>query len=186
MYAIRIKTRRAEGEYDLGASKMLGNPVLPESIMNELPETAAFLMQIRLEDIKDLDVDNLLPHTGYLYFFLDVEDGLYSMKPIVKYTTEEPTTHVDGFNDIVEGFENYNHDFLIEFEKCDEFDEGNKLLGRPNDWQYAQEPEQLLLQIDPLADPEMGLLDYLDGFLYFFFGEDMRDFSQVQFVEDIS
>ena len=186
MYGIRIKTKKAEGKYQVGASKMLGDPVLPEALADSLPQTAMFLMQIRLEDIKDLDEENLLPHEGYLYFFLDTEDGLYSLKPIVKYVKEEPTHHIEGFNGIVEGFEECTHDFLIEFEKCEEDADGNKLLGCPSDWQYAQEPERLLFQLDPLADPEMGILNILDGFIYFFFDEDMKDFDKVKLVEDIS
>ncbi len=186
MYGIRIKTKKAEGKYDVGASKMLGDPVLPEALADSLPQTAMFLMQIRLEDIKELDEENLLPHEGYLYFFLDTEDGLYSLKPIVKYVKEEPTHHIEGFNEIVEGFEEYTHDFLIEFEKCEEDADGNKLLGCPSDWQYAQEPERLLFQLDPLADPEMGILNILDGFIYFFFDEDMKNFDKVKLVEDIS
>ena len=99
--AIRIRTKKAEGNYDVGLSKMLGNPVLPEGIDESLPSTAMFLMQIRLEDIKDLDEENVLPHTGYLYFFLDTENGPYSLTPIVIFYNGEPTHHIDGFNDIV-------------------------------------------------------------------------------------
>ena len=186
MHGIKIKTKRAEGEYDVGASKMFGDPVLTEELYESLPPTAMFLMQIRLEDIKDLDEENLLPHEGYLYFFLDTEDGLYNLKPIVRYVKEEPTQHITGFNETIEEFEKYNHDFLVEFEKCDESEDGNKLLGVAGSWQYQEEPNQLLLQIDPLADPEMGILEVLDGFLYFFFGEDKKDFNQVTLVEDIS
>ena len=32
MNAIRLKVRQAEGDYDLGASKLLGSPVLPSEM----------------------------------------------------------------------------------------------------------------------------------------------------------
>ncbi len=187
MSAIKIKTRKATGDYDLGCSKMLGNPVLPQEIIDELPDNAFFLMQIRLEDIKDLDEDNLLPHRGYLYFFLDAEDGIYNLRPIVKYYGGEPEVLVTEFNDEVPELEQYNEDFIIEFEKCEDDDEGNKLLGCPGDWQFSEEPAQLLFQLDPMDNDEMGLFPTFDGYIYFFFDEeDQNDFDKVRIVEDFS
>lgn len=184
--AIRIKTKKAEGDYDQGLSKMLGNPVLPEGLEETLPSTVMFLMQIRLEDIKDLDKDNILPHKGYLYFFLDTEDSVYNMKPIVIYYDGEPTNLITGFNEVVDECEKYNQDFLIEFEKCEDEADGNKLFGHPADWQYQETTDQLLFQLDPLADGEMDLFSTFDGYLYFFFDGENRDFSKVKLVEDIS
>ena len=183
--AIRLKVRKAEGDYDLGASKFLGGPVLPEKWMDSFSDDTIFLMQIRLEDIKDLDEENLLPHEGYLYFFLDVSNSEYSMVPIVKYLKEEPTHYLSEFNGIVDGYEEFINDYLIEFEKCDDFESGNKLLGKPNDWNYQDEPNQLLFQFDPL-DSEMGIFSHLDGYLYFFFGKDKKTFKDVVLLEEIS
>ena len=183
--AIRLKVRKAEGEYDLGASKFLGNPTLPAKWEKSFDSNTIFLMQIRLEDIKDLDVDNVLPHKGYLYFFLDVTNGEYSLEPIVKYYGGEPTLCLNGFNDVVDGYEQFVDDWLIEFEKCDDFETGNKLLGKPNDWNYQEEPRQLLFQFDPL-DSEMGLFDHLDGLIYFFLGNDRKTFKDVEIMEEIS
>ena len=185
MSAIKLKIKKAEGEYDVGLSKILGNPVLPEGMDETLPSTAMFLMQIRLEDIKDLDEDNILPHEGYLYIFLDVSNSEYSLKPIVKYTKSEPTICLNGFNDIVDGYEEYVDDYLITFEKCDDYETGNKLFGKPNDWNYAEEPKQLLFQFDPL-DSEMGIFSHLDGLIYFFLGKDGKTFKDVEIMEEIS
>ena len=184
--AIKLKIKKAEGEYDQGLSKMLGNPVLPEGLVDTLPSSAMFLMQIRLEDIKDLDENNILPHHGYLYFFLDTEDSIYNLKPIVIYKDEEPTNLITGFNEVVDDFEKYNEDYLVEFEKCDDDADGNKLLGHPSDWQYQETTDQLLFQLDPLDNEELDLFSTFDGFLYFFFEGNDRDFSKVKLVEDIS
>ena len=186
MSAIRLKVKKVEGEYDQGLSKILGNPVLPEELVEAFPSTVMFLMQIKLEDIKDLDEENLLPHHGYLYFFLDTQGGAYNLKPIVKYYDDEPTHFVEGFNEVVDDFEQYNQDFLIEFEKCEDEADGNKLLGHPSDWQYQETKDRLLFQLDPLAGDEMNLFPTFDGFLYFFFGENLKDFDQVKLVVDIS
>lgn len=185
MSAIRLKVKKAEGEYDLGASKFLGSPVIPKKWLNAFGNDVVFLMQIRLSDIKDLDKDNLLPHEGYLYFFLDVSNTEYSLTPIVKYFKGEPTHCLNGFNDIVDGYEQFVDDYLIEFEECDDYEIGNKLLGKPNDWNYAEEPNQLLFQFDPL-DSEMGIFSHLDGLIYFFFGEDKKTFKDVVILEEIS
>ncbi len=185
MGAIHLKVVPAEGEYDLGRSKFLGRPTLPEGWSEQFGESVLFLVQIRLEEIKDLDPENLLPHTGYLYFFLDTEDSEYNLKPIVRYYPGEPTEVIDEFNSLVPGFESFTSDWLIEFEPCDEGDTGNKLLGIANDWNYAGEAPKLLFQYDPL-DSEMGFLSHLDGLIYFFFGEDPKDFDQITIQEEIS
>lgn len=186
MSAIRMKVKPAEGDYDLGASKFLGKPTFPKKLANEsLPESVMFFLQIRLEDIKDLDKENMLPHTGYLYFFIDTADGLYGLKPIVRYYDEEPTHVLDDFNEEVPGFEEYTEDYLIEFAEAEDSETGSKLLGVPADWNYQDEPARLLFQFDPL-DSEMGIFDQLDGLLYFFFGEDKRDFSKVTLKEEFS
>ena len=185
MSAIKLKVHKAEGEYDLGASKFLGSPVLPEKLINAFDSETIFLLQLRLKDLEGLDEDNILPHTGYLYIFLDVSEGEYNLQPIVKYVKSEPTHCLNEFNDVVDGYEQFKDDYLIEFEKCDDYETGNKLFGKPNDWNYQEEPRQLLFQFDPL-DSEMGLFSNLDGYIYFFLGNDRKTFKDVEIDEEIS
>ena len=188
MSAIKIKVKKATGDYDLGCSKMLGSPTVPQEIVDELPAETMFLMQIRLEDIKDLDKENLLPHKGYLYVFLDVTDDIYDMHPIVKYYDGEPESIYNDFNEEIEGFENFVDDFIIEFEECEDDATGNKLLGCAGDWQFGEEEGgKLFLQIDPLDDNEMGLFPTFDGYIYLFFDEEEpSDFDKIRIVEDFS
>ena len=183
--AIKLTLKKATGDYDLGASKFLGSPVLPAKWVDSFDQDTIFLLQLRLSDIKDLDEENLLPHEGYLYIFLDTANSEYDLVPIVKYTKAEPTHVLNGFNDIVDGYEQFVDDYLIEFSKCDDYEGGNKLFGKPNDWNYQEEPRQLLLQFDPL-DSEMGLFSHLDGLIYFFFGNDRKTFKDVEIQEEIS
>ena len=185
MSALHLKLKKAEGEYDFGTSKFLGSPTLPEEWLEDFEESVIFLLQIRLDEIKDLDEDNLLPHTGYLYIFLDTSEGEYNLVPIVRYYPGEPTHVLNEFNGIVDGYEEFIDDYLITFEKCDDGAPGNKLFGVPSDWNYMEESKRLLFQFDPL-DSEMGLFDYLDGLFYFFFDEDLKDFSKITLKEEIS
>ncbi len=185
MSAIKLTVKKAEGEYDLGASKFLGNPTLPEKWLDKFADTVIFLLQIRLSDIASLDKENKLPHEGYLYIFLDTTNSEYSLTPIVKYYKGEPDHVLSGFNEIVDGYEEYNEDYLIEFSECDDYESGNKLLGKPNDWNYADEPNELLFQFDPL-DSDMGIFSHLDGLIYFFFGQDRKNFKDVVIMEEIS
>ena len=60
-----------------------------------------------------------------------------------------------------------------------------RLLGVPSDRSYEEEPPKLFMQYDPL-DNEMGFLEELDGFLYFFFGENEDNFSDIFLKEEYS
>ena len=105
--AIGIKCTRAEAGYDLAASKFFGTPTLPLGWEEEYEESVLFFAQIRLADIAPFDKENRLPHTGYLYLFLDTKDGKYHMRPILRYHDGEPALAIDGFNAVVEGYEQY-------------------------------------------------------------------------------
>lgn len=183
--AIRIKTKKAPETYDLGASKFFGTPTIPLAWEEDFYEDELFLCQIRLSDIAALDKENRLPHSGYLYIFLYTEDGDYRLSADVRYFDGEPELAYDDFNATVEGYEEYTEAYLMEFEKAEEDADCTRLFGVPSDWNYEDEPPKLLMQFDPL-DSEMGFLDALDGFLYFFFGEDETDLEGVTLSEEYS
>ena len=183
--SIKIKVKKADEKYDLGASKFFGTPTIPLEWEDDFYDTYIFLCQIRLDDIAKLDKENKLPHKGYLYIFLDTEDGEYDLKPIVRYSEKEPELAYDDFNATVEGYEQYTQAWLMEFCEADEDDDGTKLFGSPSGWYDENEEAELLMQFDPL-DSEMGFLDNMDGFLYFFFGEDRKNFDDITIYEEYS
>jgi hypothetical protein len=183
--AIRITAKRAPEGYDLGASKFFGTPTVPLEWDGDFYEDEIFFCQIRLADIAALDKENRLPHTGYLYIFLDTEEGDYHLKADVRYSAEEPRLAIDGFNTAVEGYERYDAAYLMEFSECEEEEICTKLFGIPCDWNYADRPPKLLMQFDPM-DNDTGFLDFLDGFVYFFFGKDQRDFGGITLHEEYS
>lgn len=181
--AIKITLTKAEGEYDPRASKLFGAPVLPESWTNRFSDDVIFFGQIRLSDIAALDTENKLPHTGYLYIFLDTEIYPSSFMTFVDHTDEAPTTVIEDFNEIDGRFAHLSKAFLMSFEEADEDYDGTKLFGVPSS--ETQEDGELLLQFDPL-DNETGFLSEIDGYAYFFFGEGEKKLDGVSFVIDRS
>lgn len=183
--AIGIKVKKAPEGYDLGASKFFGTPTVPLSWNGDFYADEIFFCQIKLSDIAELDRENRLPHTGYLYIFLETEEGDYHLKPDVRYYGGEPDLAIDDFNTAVEGYERFNDAYLMEFFEVDEDEICTKLFGSPSDWNYADAPPSLLMQYDPL-DNDMCFLDSLDGFVYFFFGEDERKVEHITLWEEYS
>lgn len=178
--AIGMTLKKAQGEYDLGASKFFGTPTIPGAWLEELDEDLIFLAQIRLADIAELDKENCLPHTGYLYFFVGSDAHMgEEAEAVVLYSPEDPDTAVDDFNDGFE-IEGTTEDWLIEFGKVEDSADGHKLLGDPSGWAYEDCPK-LLLQYDPLATEGIDFMNIVDGFGFFFFDEASDDFRQVFF-----
>ena len=176
--AIGIKVKKAFADCEPDASKFFGTPTVPLAWEETFDEDEIFFFQIRLRDIAALDTENRLPHSGYLYVFLHTEDGEYGLEADVRYCDSEPELAIDDFNLAVEGFEQYNNAYLMEFERQDADFEGTRLFGEPSDWNYAEHAPDLLMQFDPL-DNDMGFLDHIDGLFYLFFGQDPLDLSQV-------
>ncbi len=176
--AIGIKVKKAPKGYYVGASKFFGAPTVPLSWEGDFYEDEIFLCQINLADLAHLDAENRLPHKGYLYFFLLTSGGYYDLRADVRYSEEEPQLAINEFNEQVEEYKRFNQAYLMEFYKVDDNEDCTRLFGKPSDWNYAKEAPKMLMQFDPL-DSEMGFLDFLDGFMYFFFSKDESDFNKV-------
>lgn len=182
-YAVAISVEKAKGEHDLGQSKFFGSPTVPNAWKDRFHDDIVFLAQIRLADIAEFDYDNRLPHTGYLYFFLDAEmypsDQLYVW---VEYYPDEPDTVIVDFNAMSPIPDGLNDDWLINFYYADADKSGTKLFGTPSGVINENGDEQnLLLQYDPLDFDGVPFLNNLDGYAYVFFGEDETDFESVSY-----
>ena len=176
--SIKIKLTKAHDGYELGASKLFGTPTVPLAWQDDFYDDEIFFCQIRLSDIAELDREGRLPKDGYLYVFLHTEGGEYDLRADVRYFDGEPELAIDDFNSAVEGYEKYNSAYLMEFFAAEDDHDGTKLFDTPSDWNYEDEPPQMLLQYDPL-DNDTGFLDFLDGYVYLFFGEDENNFGGV-------
>lgn len=181
MNAIGIKIKKADGKHDFGASKFFGAPVMPAEWQERFSEDIIFFGQIRLSDIAELDTENKLPHTGYLYLFLDIE--MYPYQAMAYYYDGEPNVIVDDFNEAEVQFAHLNEDWLMSFEPADEDFDGTRLFGVPSSGYETD--EELLLQFDPLAE-STGFLDNIDGYAYFFFGEGRDRINGIRFGIDRS
>ena len=176
--AIKMKLMKPQDEYDEGQSRFFGDPAIPAWMEDEIEEDEVFLAQIRLPDIATLDTENILPHEGWLYFFIKAEDGSAwtPKQAVVRYSREEPAIVLLDFNAESTIPDVMNETWLINFEVAEEAASGMKLLGVPFDWNYADPAPQLLLQYDPLDSPS-SFLEEMDGVAYFFAGRDMEKFT---------
>ncbi len=157
-----------------------GKPVCPKGMEGEFDDQVLFLGMIHLPEIVPFDKENRLPHTGYLYFFLDVSNPR-RMDPIVRYVETEPEVIIDDYNHLLalEGFSGIETPRGIAFEEVEADAEGCKLLGVPCDWNYPDPPKSdLLLTLDHISE-ELNFQVQLNGFTYIFFGPKGEEFSGV-------
>lgn len=143
-YGILMKIRKGCGDHFIGASKFFGAPLIPENIKDKV-RGLIFLCQIKLEDIAELDPDNLLPHSGYLYFFVDKKQSKPS--PVVLYTNKQPDTALIAYN-AGKSNADIDADWPIIFEKCGEYDDGLRLLGKTKVSKFCE--KKVLLQYDSM------------------------------------
>ena len=167
--AIGITLKKADKNGDPGKSKFFGDPVVPNAWAERDFGEQIFFCQINLADIAALDTENRLPRTGWLYVFLDTE--VYPYKPAVYYYDGEPDTVLDAFNEFDPAFARLTQAWEMTFAPTDDEAEGIRLFGVPTDWNYAEQAPKLFMQFDPLAYP-LGFMDDVDGFAYFFYGDD--------------
>lgn len=168
--AIKIKTTPTQHNL-VGKSHWWGFPDLPEGVaypcaspqnQDGSEDTLTFVCQIRLEEIAPFDSENMLPHTGMLYFFASLDyflgdidapcAGLGVWKENMFRVIYAPD--IDQLHTHEVYWEDHTPACLpaeaMEFSLCPDKEAGQKLLGRP----YYDEVEEAcdgmlsLLQID--------------------------------------
>ncbi len=180
--AISINTHKTK-ENLVGKSHWWGAPDLPAGVpypyvdLDDYPEPLTFVCQICLKDIAELDKANLLPHTGFLYFFAPLDYFLgeydspldYHTPPVVLYSPIE-----DGLQPYVITWEGTDESIFrpaeaIEFKQIpdDILVGGHVLLGTPYQDEILQWNQGCvsLLQID--EDERWNLRFYDCGTYYF-------------------
>lgn len=171
---------------DAARSHFFGPPVIPGEWLEDFDDNVFFLGMIKLEEVRELDVEHRLPEKGYLYFFLEMHDTVYDMHPIVRYSAEEPTTMVTDFNVAFEKESGLRicKPIGMEFYATEEDAPGHKLLGLPYTWNHPDEPKTPILTI-AFIDPELDVAPELDGYGYFFFGPADQPWEQAWFYGDM-
>ena len=178
-HAIGIRLKRADAPYPPTASRFFGSPKIPlEWMVCELYENDLFFCQLRLADLAPHDPDGILPHTGYLYVFLQMH-GNATPTARVMYFAGKPDYLGLDFNEDVEGYEHLTEPWAMEFEEVDADSPCTRLLGRPTVWQGACEPPPLLLQFDP-SETRTGFLSGLDGYLCLFFDPEDASWDRIR------
>lgn len=186
--AIKLKSKKTDVDL-AGCSKIWGFPDLPDSVPypevevevdgEKFVNPLTFICQIRCQDLVPVDRQGLLPHTGMLYFFGDVdyflglfeydspgmgEWGTNFFRVLYSPTCDDLHSHklVDESGALL-GLPAES----LSFEECEDKDDGFKLLGRP----YFDEVDELypdwtsLLQLD--CSDEWNLQFYDSGMLNF-------------------
>ncbi len=162
----------SKGTKNESVSKFFGAPAVPAEWENDFDEKVIFFFQIKLSEIAKLDAEKRLPHTGYLYVFLDTSEFPY--KPIVRISKTKPDMVIDDFNVIFEEFEPLNEEWSIMFGEAPDKGEGIKLFGEPNVWNSEEKPANMFMQFDPAAT-DMPLFKDINGLVYLCFDEDITE-----------
>ena len=85
--AIKIDTQaKDDGDIAIGASKFGGQPDLPASVSWPSNENGAlsFVAQINFAEVSKFDTDGLLPKSGMLYLFYDINLRIWGYDPADK------------------------------------------------------------------------------------------------------
>lgn len=174
---IGIKTEKAHGEYDPGTSKFFGSPTMPEEWLADgtVSDEDFFLGQLKLSEFESLDKNNLIPHNGFIYFFLAFDNEKYI--PNVRYSPKEPDTLIDDFNTGFDFLGDTEDEYSIDFFETDAGDDGTRIL--------VDNGESItILQYDPLDDNMSPFLANTEKIAYFNIAKDdlkNLDFSKVWF-----
>lgn len=198
--SISLKLSEPNGLPELGASYFWDAPQVPTNFAypfigegrDAFPMT--FIAQINCEEIAALDVENKLPHTGFLYFFGDIDYYLGYDPDADNGLGQWDDGVVAVYYDVeVKDLQRYNpfddNDTIrarnIAFESCNATAEGHKLLGKPFEEDVARafpKDYELLFQLDSDEGSDYTLRFYDEGLLYFMISATAlakRDFSGV-------
>ncbi len=205
MKSIRLKTTYIDDNLPIGSSKFFGNPDVWEGFEwpaieedGELYDLT-FMCQINCAEIASYDKDNMLPKTGMLYFFYDLDEMPYEPSDnqgakVIYYNGDinelKQMTVVDE-----NGEECSVKEMKIEFETVEEGYLDDKasthlMLGVPS-LDYGTEYDiidgwQMLLQIDSMETDEVVINFTDEGVLCFYIEPEklkQKDFSDVRIMQ---
>ncbi len=205
MNSIWLRTSTPAEKLPVGSSKFLGNPDVwegfewPAITLDEELYDLTFMAQINCADMAAYDAEGLLPHTGMLYFFYDLDEMPWqptnlNAARVIYYNGDLTRLHemvlIDengeniAFSEQQIVFESVEPGFLSEEEPS------HLLLGVPSldygvfydeiaDW-------QMLLQIDSF-DIEDTIISFTDDGVLCFYIEPEKlkalDFSDVRIMQ---
>ena len=204
MNSIRLKTKYAEHELSVGASKLFGNPDVYEGFEWPTIEVdgekydLSFIGQINLAEASKHDKDGLLPKSGMLYFFYDLDEMPHepSTANACKVIYHDRDDDLQTLKCVDEDGEDVSfREMAIEFECVeagflDDEGETHLLLGEPSMdngfWYECIDGWQMLFQLDSLETDDICVNFTDEGFLCFYIDKEKlstKDFSNVRIMQ---
>ncbi len=205
MNSILLKTTPCESKLPIGSSKLLGNPDVWEGfewpaidLDGELYDLT-FMCQINCAEAAPFDKDGILPKTGMLYFFYDLDEMPHepsnqNAARVIYYNGEITELHEMVLTD-EDGESIAFAEQKIDFECVEEgylsdSEPTHLLLGVPSldfgTWHECIDGWQMLLQIDSF-ETEDACINFTDEGVLCFYAEPQKikelDFSDVRIMQ---
>ena len=205
MNSILLKTTPCECKLPVGSSKLLGNPDVWEGfewpaidLDGELYDLT-FMCQINCAEAAPYDKDGVLPKTGMLYFFYDLDEMPHepsnqNAARVIYYNGDITELHemvLTDENGESIAFAEQKIDFeCVEEGYLSDSEPTHLLLGAPSldfgTWYECIDGWQMLLQIDSF-ETEDACIDFTDEGVLCFYAEPQKirglDFSDVRIMQ---
>ncbi len=205
MNSILLKATRCEQKLPVGSSKLLGNPDVWEGFEWPAAELdgelydLTFMCQINCAELAPFDRDGILPRSGMLYFFYDLDEMPYEPSDrnaarVIYYDGDiarlrravlvNESGEEIAFREQRLGFECVEEGYLSDCEPT------HLLLGTPSldhgAWYECIDGWQMLLQIDSFETEDASVCFTDEGVLCFYAeAEKIKrcDFSDVRIMQ---
>ena len=204
MNSIRLKTSYVDEKLPVGASKLFGAPDVfdgfewPTIEVDGEEYDLSFIGQINLAEATKFDKDGVLPKTGMLYFFYDLDemphDPSNESACRVIYHERDDDLHAISYVD-EDGEDLSFREMKVEFQLVEagflaDDSETHLLLGEPSIdngfWYECIDGWQMLFQLDSMETDDICINFTDEGLLCFYIDKDKlkaRDFSDVRIMQ---
>jgi len=204
MNSIRLKTSYVDERLPIGASKLFGAPDIydgfewPTIEVDGEEYDLSFIGQINLAEATKFDKDGVLPKTGMLYFFYDLDEMPHDPSDAsacrVIYHESDDDLHAISYVD-EDGEDMSFREMKVEFECVEagflaDDSETHLLLGEPSMdngfWYECIDGWQMLFQLDSMETDDICINFTDEGLLCFYIDKDKlkaRDFSDVRIMQ---
>ena len=204
MNSIRLKTSYVDEKLPVGASKLFGAPDIfdgfewPTIEVDGEEYDLSFIGQINLAEATKFDKDGVLPKTGMLYFFYDLDEMPHDPSDAnacrVIYHERDDDLHAISYVD-EDGEDMSFREMKVEFECVEagflaDDSETHLLLGEPSIdngfWYECIDGWQMLFQLDSMETDDICINFTDEGLLCFYIDKEKlkaRDFSDVRIMQ---
>ena len=204
MNSIRLKTSYVDEKLPVGASKLFGAPDIydgfewPTIEVDGEEYDLSFIGQINLAEATKFDKDGVLPKTGMLYFFYDLDEMPHDPSDEsacrVIYHESDDDLHAISYVD-EDGEDLSFREMKVEFQLVEagflaDDSETHLLLGEPSMdngfWYECIDGWQMLFQLDSMETDDICINFTDEGFLCFYIDKDKlkaQDFSDVRIMQ---